>query len=51
MLRDEVGRLTVLMEELLEYGKPFKGDFYKLSVDDVVASRCGPVYQLRKLHK
>ena len=37
VLRDEVGRLTVLMEELLEYGKPFKGDFFKLSVDDVIA--------------
>ncbi|MGI8897810.1 MAG: hybrid sensor histidine kinase/response regulator [Pyrinomonadaceae bacterium] len=36
VLRDEVGRLTVLMEELLEYGKPFKGDFYNLSVDEVV---------------
>lgn len=37
VLRDEVGRLTVLMEELLEYGKPFRGDFFKLSVDDVIA--------------
>ncbi|MFN2513719.1 MAG: PAS domain S-box protein [Pyrinomonadaceae bacterium] len=37
VLRDEVGRLTVLMEELLEYGKPFKGDFYEMSVDDVIA--------------
>jgi PAS domain S-box-containing protein len=37
VLRDEVGRLTILMEELLEYGKPFKGDFFKLSVDDVIA--------------
>ncbi|MCM3905038.1 MAG: PAS domain S-box protein [Pyrinomonadaceae bacterium] len=37
VLRDEVGRLTVLMEELLEYGKPFKGDFFKMSVDDVIA--------------
>nr|MBA3513140.1 PAS domain S-box protein [Pyrinomonadaceae bacterium] len=36
VLRDEVGRLTVLMEELLEYGKPFKGDFYKLSVNEVI---------------
>lgn len=36
VLRDEVGRLTVLMEELLEYGKPFKGDFYKLSVDEII---------------
>lgn len=37
VLRDEVGRLTVLMEELLEYGKPFKGEFYKLSIDQVIA--------------
>lgn len=37
VLRDEVGRLTVLMEELLEYGKPFRGDFYSLSVDDVIS--------------
>lgn len=37
VLRDEVGRLTVLMEELLEYGKPFKGEFYELAVDDVIA--------------
>jgi PAS domain S-box-containing protein len=36
VLRDEVGRLTVLMEELLEYGKPFRGDFYKLSVEEVI---------------
>lgn len=36
VLRDEVGRLTVLMEELLEYGKPFKGDFYNVPVDEVI---------------
>ncbi|HET9785855.1 MAG TPA: PAS domain S-box protein [Pyrinomonadaceae bacterium] len=36
VLRDEVGRLTVLMEELLEYGKPFKGDYFKLSIEEVI---------------
>ena len=52
VLRDEVGRLTVLMEELLEYGKPFKGDFYKLSVDDVVAKSvraCLPVAEVAQV--
>lgn len=37
VLRDEVGRLTVLMEELLEYGKPFRGDFYPAPLPEVVA--------------
>lgn len=37
VLRDEVGRLTVLMEELLEYGRPFKGDLYPVSVEEVIA--------------
>lgn len=37
VLRDEVGRLTVLMEELLEYGKPFRGDLHLASVDEVIA--------------
>ena len=36
VLRDEVGRLTVLMEELLEYGKPFRGEFYPASLGEVV---------------
>jgi PAS domain S-box-containing protein len=36
VLRDEVGRLTVLMEELLEYGKPFQGELFMVSLDEVV---------------
>lgn len=36
VLRDEVGRLTLLMEELLEYGKPFRGEFYPASLGEVV---------------
>lgn len=37
VLRDEVGRLTNLMEELLEYGKPFRGDLYLAPIDEVIA--------------
>lgn len=37
VLRDEVGRLTILMEELLEYGKPFRGDLYRVSMEEMVA--------------
>ena len=36
VLRDEVGRLTVLMEELLEYGKPFRGEFFLVSMDEMI---------------
>ena len=37
VLRDEVGRLTVLMEELLEYGKPSRGDLYLVSLEEMIA--------------
>ncbi len=52
VLRDEVGRLTFLMEELLEYGRPFRGDLYPVSVNDVIAKSlrsCLPAAELAKV--
>ncbi|HKV35353.1 MAG TPA: PAS domain S-box protein [Pyrinomonadaceae bacterium] len=36
VLRDEVGRLTVLMEELLEYGKPFRGELFLVPIEEMI---------------
>lgn len=52
VLRDEVGRLTNLMEELLEYGKPFKGDLYAAPIDEVIAKSlrsCTPAAEIAKV--
>jgi PAS domain S-box-containing protein len=37
VLRDEVGRLTLLMEELLEYGKPFRGELFLVSMEEMIS--------------
>jgi PAS domain S-box-containing protein len=52
VLRDELARLTVLMEELLEYGKPFQGELYLASLDDVVTKSlrsCVPVAEIARV--
>jgi PAS domain S-box-containing protein len=52
VLRDEVGRLTVLMEELLEYGKPFRGEFYPAPLPEVVTKcmrACMPAAELARV--
>src|SRR5689334_3447503 len=52
VLRDEVGRLTVLMEELLEYGKPFRGELFLVSMEEMVARSvraCFPAAEVGKV--
>jgi len=52
VLRDEVGRLTILMEELLDYGKPAKSELALAQIDDVIAKcqrACLPVAEVAQV--
>ncbi len=52
VLRDELARLNILMEELLEYGKPFQGELFVAPLDDVVTKSlrsCVPVAEIAKV--
>jgi PAS domain S-box-containing protein len=52
VLRDELARLNILMEELLEYGKPFQGELYLTQLDDVVTKSlrsCVPVAEIARV--
>src|SRR6185312_4684194 len=53
VLRDEVGRLTILMEELLEYGKPFRGELYLVSMEEMIARSvraCSPAAEVAQIN-
>lgn len=53
VLRDEIGRLTILMEELLEYGKPFRGELYLVSIEEMIARSvraCMPSAEVAQIH-
>ena len=52
VLRDELARLNVLMEELLAYGKTYRGELYLAPVDDVISKSlrsCVPVADIGRV--
>lgn len=52
VLRDELARLNILMEELLEYGKPFQGELNLASLEDVITKSmrsCVPVAEIARV--
>jgi PAS domain S-box-containing protein len=52
VLRDEIGRMTVLMEELLEYGKPFQPELRLSPLDEVIGKSlraCLPAAQVAEV--
>jgi len=53
VLRDEIGRLTILMEELLEYGKPFRGELYLVSMEEMISRSiraCMPAAEVAQIN-
>jgi len=52
VLRSEIGRLTILMEELLEYGKPFLGELFSASLEEMISRSiraCLPAAELAEV--
>lgn len=52
VLRDELARVNILMEELLEYGKPYRGELYLTPVNELVTKSlrsCVPIADIARV--